>query len=272
MKILNWQVKTIIYDYKSLFSVMDTDLPQQHLIDEDAELPPVHAACIAVIYQHLWSQKLWGATEGGGAIAMPHSCSHVYLHFTQAACTITTFCLKKDDKKEIDVAFVIYVLVAHHCSKDFFTPPPFADFFFYLVFFIRKSKKQNFFTFFTQAKICDLHKAFCIHQEIIQLEIPWRHKHANTGHIMLSAPNMPLEMNKRHHQRKSPVDYFVLVEKLQTQQHTWGVKPADRKESMNGSSSQARSFGVQDRPCAHKVWFRLKMWLWMCFIRSPPDE
>ena len=35
-------------------------------------------------------------------------------------------------------------------------------------------------TFFTQAKVSNFHKAICIHQKVIQLQVPWKRKEKNS--------------------------------------------------------------------------------------------
>lgn len=54
------------YDTVHLYiqSMVYTDLPHQHLIDEDPQPPPVHTAGVIAVCQHLWSQELWCATKG----------------------------------------------------------------------------------------------------------------------------------------------------------------------------------------------------------------
>lgn len=74
----------------------------------------------------------------------------------------------------------------------------------------------------------------------------------------------------------SPVNYFVLVEKLQAKQHTWGVKSETRERwtaciwtMVDFCSTAAVLWGFL---CADRVCFSLKMLLWMCVMRSPPGE
>ena len=52
-------------------------LPHQHLVEEHAQPPPVHAAAVAALRQHLGGQELGRAAEGGGALAVAHTCTQV---------------------------------------------------------------------------------------------------------------------------------------------------------------------------------------------------
>lgn len=104
----------------------------------------------------------------------------------------------------------------------------------------------------------------------------------DTDHITSHAPSMKQGMNLSLKEMDSPVNYFVLVEKLQAEQHAGRIKPESRQReieviqtSLNFCWMSLKLFTyvmVYWAMSANRACFSLKMLVWMCVMRSPPGE
>lgn len=47
-------------------------LPNQHLIEQHAQSPPVHRSRVRCVCQHFGRQELWGSTECAGPVSIAH--------------------------------------------------------------------------------------------------------------------------------------------------------------------------------------------------------
>ena len=81
-------------------------------------------------------------------------------------------------------------------------------------------RHKNVFTFFAQTKVCDPDKPISIHQQVVQLQIP----ETQTRHVRTPDGDTRLGLGPGH----SPVHDVLLVEELQTEQHTGRVEPGHK--------------------------------------------
>lgn len=122
--------------YSKLFHTVKvhvyTHFSDQHLIDEHPKPPPVHCSGVRCVSQDLRGQKLRGPTESAGPVSITHS-------------------LEKVDVQR----------------SDYQTVFSYVETFYFVV-----GCNEWTITFFTESKVCYLHKSLGVQQQVVQFKVP----------------------------------------------------------------------------------------------------